>query len=128
MCSYVGGLPDSEADFAPSALLAAVDRPFLSIGLPRSSFVVTLLKFCSLSRFILTLSAHLAEHGVIAPQGVANLALLAKIMEDHEASLELIVVETGRLYLDQIDALVRRRMIWDFWGSGRMEFPARFAG
>ena len=31
--------------------------------------------------------------------------MLAEIIEDHEAGLELIVVETGRLYLHQIDAL-----------------------
>ena len=54
------------------------------------------------------LRAHLAEHGVIAPQGIANLALLAKTIEDHEAGLELIVVETGRLYLDEIEALSSR--------------------
>jgi hypothetical protein len=33
---------------------------------------------------------------------------LAKTIEDHEAGLELIVVETGRLYLDQIEALSSR--------------------
>lgn len=54
------------------------------------------------------LRAHLAEHGIIASQGIANLALLAEIIEDHEAGLELIVVKTGRLYLDQIAALSSR--------------------
>ena len=52
--------------------------------------------------------AHLAEHGVIAPQGIANLASLAEIIEDRDTGLEPIVVETARLYLDQIDALSSR--------------------
>jgi hypothetical protein len=48
------------------------------------------------------LRAHLAEHGVIAPQGIASLALLAEIVEDPDAGLDLIVVETARLYLEQM--------------------------
>jgi transposase len=60
------------------------------------------------TQLINALRAHLAEQGVIAPQGVANLALLAEIVEDNDASLDLIVVETARLYLDQIGMLTSR--------------------
>jgi len=60
------------------------------------------------TQFINALRAHLAEHGIIAPQGIANLASLAEIIEDHGSGLALIVVETARLYLDQIDALSSR--------------------
>lgn len=60
------------------------------------------------TQLINALRAHLAEHGVIAPQGIANLALLTQIIEDDTADLELIVVETARLYIDQIDELSSR--------------------
>ncbi|WP_099554953.1 hypothetical protein [Hartmannibacter diazotrophicus] len=36
--------------------------------------------------------------------GIANLALLMEIVEDHETGLDLIVVESARLYLGQIGA------------------------
>lgn len=60
------------------------------------------------TQLINALRAHLAEHGFIAPQGIANLALLTQIAEDDSAGLELIVVETARLYLEQIEALSSR--------------------
>lgn len=60
------------------------------------------------TQLINALRSHLAEHGVIAPQGIANLALLAEIIEDHDTGLDVIVVETARLYLDQIEALSSR--------------------
>ncbi|MBU1314826.1 MAG: IS110 family transposase [Alphaproteobacteria bacterium] len=60
------------------------------------------------TQLINALRAHLAEHGVIAPQGIASLALLAEIVEDHDTVLDLIVVETARLYLDQISVLSSR--------------------
>ncbi|MBN9066371.1 MAG: IS110 family transposase [Rhizobiales bacterium] len=60
------------------------------------------------TQLINALRAHLAEHGVIAPQGVGNLALLTQIVEDDSAGLELLVVETARLYLEQIDMLSSR--------------------
>jgi transposase len=48
---------------------------------------------------------HLAEHGVIAPQGVANLKALSDLIEDEATKLDLMVVEMGRLYLEQIEGL-----------------------
>jgi len=60
------------------------------------------------TQLINAVRAHLAEHGFIAPQGIANLAALTEIIEDSNSGLELIVVETARLYLEQIDALSAR--------------------
>jgi transposase len=60
------------------------------------------------TQLINALRAHLAEHGVVAPQGIANLAALTEIIEDDNAGLELIIVETARLYLEQIDVLTSR--------------------
>ncbi|SCB39900.1 IS110 family transposase [Rhizobium lusitanum] len=60
------------------------------------------------TQLINALRAHLAEHGVIAPQGTANLPLLTQIIEEDRSGLELIVVETARLYLEQIEALSSR--------------------
>jgi len=60
------------------------------------------------TQLINALRAHLAEHGVVARQGIANLALLSEIIEEDDRGLELIVVETARLYLEQIKVLSSR--------------------
>ena len=60
------------------------------------------------TQLINALRAHLAEHGVIAPQGIASLVALREIVEDNKSSLELLVVETARIYLEQIDLLNAR--------------------
>ena len=60
------------------------------------------------TQLINALRAHLAEHGIIAPQGIANLAALIAIIEDDKNGIELVVVETARLYLEQIDLLTSR--------------------
>jgi transposase len=60
------------------------------------------------TQLINALRAHLAEHGVIAPQGIASLVALREIVEDDKSSLELLVVETARIYLEQIDLLNAR--------------------
>ena len=51
------------------------------------------------------LRGQLSEHGVVAPQGPANVVILAQAIDDMTASLPLLVVELARLYLDQIDGL-----------------------
>lgn len=60
------------------------------------------------TQLINALRAHLAEHGVVAPQGLASLAALRGIVEDDDSGLELLVVETARIYLEQIDLLTAR--------------------
>jgi len=60
------------------------------------------------TQLINALRAHLAEHGVIAPQGIASLGLLSETIEDDSLGLELIVVETARVYLEQIGVLSAR--------------------
>ena len=60
------------------------------------------------TQLINALRAHLAEHGVVAPQGIANLSVLSKIIEDGDNGLELIIVETARVYLEQINVLSTR--------------------
>lgn len=60
------------------------------------------------TQLINALRAHLAEHGVIAPQGIANLAALIGIVDHDNNGLKRVVVETARLYLEQIDLLSSR--------------------
>src|ERR1700758_401730 len=50
------------------------------------------------------LRGHLAEHGLVAPQGPANLKGLAEAIES-QTPLPLLVVELSRVLLDQIDGL-----------------------
>jgi transposase len=51
------------------------------------------------------LRGQLSEHGVVAPQGPANVPILAQAIDDMTPSLPLLVVELARVYLDQIDRL-----------------------
>ncbi len=60
------------------------------------------------TQLINALRAHLAEHGVIAPQGIANIAALTGMVEDIGSGLDPIVVETARLYIEQIELLCAR--------------------
>lgn len=60
------------------------------------------------TQLINALRAHLAEHGVIAAQGVANVTALADVVEDEANGLDVVVIETARLYLEQIDLLSAR--------------------
>src|SRR6202041_1049582 len=57
------------------------------------------------TQLINALRGQLSEHGVVAPQGPANVAILAQAIDDMAASLPLLVVELARVYLDQIDGL-----------------------
>lgn len=58
------------------------------------------------TQLINALRGHLAEHGVVAPQGMANVAKLADALtEADRGSLPSLVRDIGKLYLDQIDML-----------------------
>ena len=57
------------------------------------------------TQLINALRGHLAEHGVVAPQGPANVKGLAEAIESETTSLPLLVVELSRVFLDQIDGL-----------------------
>ncbi|UOA16978.1 hypothetical protein DSM109990_03867 (plasmid) [Sulfitobacter dubius] len=54
------------------------------------------------------LRAHLAEHGLIAPQGMSNLANIRRLIDEAAAEAERLVVETAHTYLEQIDDLSSR--------------------
>jgi len=54
------------------------------------------------------LRAHLAEHGLIAPQGMSNLANIRRLIDEAAAEVEPLVAETARTYLEQIDDLSSR--------------------
>ena len=56
------------------------------------------------TQLINALRGQLSEHGVVAPQGPANVTILAQAIDD-VTSLPLLVVELARVYLDQIDRL-----------------------
>ena len=57
------------------------------------------------TQLINALRGHLAEHGVVAPQGTAHVKRLADVIGDETAALPATVREIGRLYLEQIDTL-----------------------
>jgi transposase len=57
------------------------------------------------TQLINALRGQLPEHGVVAPQGPANVGILAQTIDDMTPSLPLLVVELARVYLDQIDGL-----------------------
>ena len=54
------------------------------------------------TQLINALRGHLAEHGVVAPQGLAHVKRLADAIEDEEILIQPIVRDVGRLYLQQI--------------------------
>ena len=60
------------------------------------------------TQLINALRGHLSEHGVVAPQGLPNVKMLAQVVEEPETSLPLLVVELARVYLDQIEGLSRK--------------------
>ncbi len=60
------------------------------------------------TQLINALRGHLAEHGIVAPQGPANVQVLAKAIEEATTSLPLLVVELSRVFLDQIDGLSKK--------------------
>ena len=60
------------------------------------------------TQLINALRGHLAEHGVVAPQGPANVKVLAEAIEDATTSLPLLVVELSRVFLEQIDGLSKK--------------------
>ena len=60
------------------------------------------------TQLINALRGHLAEHGVIAPQGPAHVRRLASALEDQSTALPPIVRELGQIYVDQIAVLGSR--------------------
>jgi transposase len=60
------------------------------------------------TQLINALRGHLAEHGLVAPQGRAQLKRLADALADEGVSLPEIVRDLGRLYLEQIETISAR--------------------
>jgi transposase len=60
------------------------------------------------TQLINALRGHLAEHGVVAPQGTAHVKRLADVIGDETVALPATVRLIGRLYLEQIDILSGR--------------------
>jgi len=54
------------------------------------------------------LRGNMAEFGVVAPQGAANVARLRAMIDDPEPSLPAVVVELARTLLEQIDSLTEK--------------------
>ena len=57
------------------------------------------------TRTVNALRGHLAEHGVVAPQGIANVARLAAAVDDPETRLPETVRDLGRELLEQVGIL-----------------------
>jgi transposase len=57
------------------------------------------------TQLINALRGHLAEQGIVAPQGPPNIIALAEMIDDPETSLPILVVELARVYFDQIEHL-----------------------
>jgi transposase len=60
------------------------------------------------TQMVTALRAHLAEHGVIAPKGLANVSALGRLVEEAETEIDKLVVETARLYLEQVTQISHR--------------------
>ena len=60
------------------------------------------------TQLINALRGHLAEHGVVATQGPANVKELELAVEEEKTSLPLLVVELSRVFLEQIDGLSKK--------------------
>ena len=60
------------------------------------------------TQLINALRGHLAEHGVVAPQGTAHVKRLADVIGDETTVLPATVRQIGQLYLEQIDVLSGR--------------------
>ena len=54
------------------------------------------------TQLINALRGHLAEFGVVAPQGIAHVRRLQEAIDDPQAELPPVVRDIGRAYLDQI--------------------------
>ena len=48
---------------------------------------------------------HLAEHGLVVPQGPAHLKTLAKVLDVTDVAMPQLVPDIGRIYLEQIEQL-----------------------
>ena len=113
--SYVKGyVKRSKNDAADAAAICeAVTRPsmrFVPIKSADQQSLLMLHRTRDLlirqrTQLINALRGQLSEHGVVAPQGPANVAILAQAIDDMTPSLPLLVVELARVYLDQIDGL-----------------------
>jgi hypothetical protein len=55
------------------------------------------------TQLINALRGHLAEHGVIAPQGPAHLKTLAAAIDAAEPAMPQLVLDVGRVYLEHVD-------------------------
>ncbi|WP_413875508.1 IS110 family transposase [Albidovulum sp.] len=60
------------------------------------------------TQLINALRGHMAEYGVVAPQGPANIRNLAVALADQNIPLPEIVRDLGRVYVDQITSVARR--------------------
>lgn len=60
------------------------------------------------TQLINALRGHLAEHGIVAPQGPTNVKVLEQAIEDEATSVPLLIRELSRVYLEQIDQLSKR--------------------
>ncbi|PRA44536.1 IS110 family transposase [Ochrobactrum sp. MYb68] len=54
------------------------------------------------------LRAHLAEHGLIAPKGLWNLSSIRQLIDQAEDTVDGLLVETARIYLEQIETFSTR--------------------
>jgi transposase len=98
------------------AIAEAAGRPTMRFGEPKSprqqaramAFRTRDLFVRQRTQTINALRAHLAEHGLIAPLGLSNLAGLQRLVEDSATDLDPLVVETARIYIEQISDLTDR--------------------
>jgi transposase len=60
------------------------------------------------AQLINALRGHLSEHRVAAPQGPANVKVLAAVIDDEGTTLPMLVVELSRVFLGQIEALSQK--------------------
>src|SRR3954447_8436766 len=97
------------------AICEAAQRPTMRFVAPKSEgqqaramlFRTRDLLVRQRTQLINALRGHLSEHGVVAAQGPANVKVLEEAVEDRTTSLPLLVVELARVFLDQIEGLLK---------------------
>lgn len=60
------------------------------------------------TQLINALRDHLSEHGVLAPQGLANVKIFSEAIQEATTSLPVLAIELSHVFLDQIHGLSKK--------------------
>ncbi len=111
--AYVKPFVKRQKNDAAEAIAEAASRPtmrFVEPKTPKQQARAMVFRTRDLfvrqrTQSINALRAHLAEHGIVAPQGVWNLPSIQRLIKEPGNDIEPLVIEMSRLYLAQISTL-----------------------